>query len=96
MDQGELLARMDGYMRDVRDSTREMRESNREMGEQLVRIDERMAHNERHMNQQSEALAQLIHWVSDLVDESRAQRRALLSILDRFESGGGPSPAGAG
>jgi methyl-accepting chemotaxis protein len=96
MDQEDLLARMDGYMRDVRDSTLEMRDSTHEMREHLARIDERMVHNELHMNQQSEALAQLIHWVADLVDESRAQRRGLLSILDRFESGGGPSPAGAG
>ena len=31
----------------------------------------------------------------DLVAESRAQRQALLAVLDRFQNGGGPAAAGA-
>ena len=36
---------------------------------------------------------QLFAEMRDLREESRAQRNALLAILDRLEHGGGPAPA---
>ena len=70
-----------------------LRESERRYQEQLQITREVIRRNELAFQQGSRLLAELVEKVRESTEETKAQTRALLTVLDRLENSGGEAPA---
>jgi hypothetical protein len=82
---------------EFRDFIREERlrheQSNRRFERWLQAVDRRMEAADRRMEAVERKTDAQIEALRDLIEESRAQRGALLSLIDRLDPGGGPASA---
>ncbi len=110
MDEDEIIRRLDGHLAVANEhmarGNEHMARGNQLWAENRQELREMRVRAERMMQsfldelreqriafrEETEAQREVLR---DLVAESRAQRRALLAILDRFQDGGGAAPAGA-
>ena len=100
----EYLNRIDAHMargNELMDEIREEMRANREervslqefIREQALRMERAAEHQGRELGGIGEAMDRVVEHLDDMGDQVRANTRAVLQLLDRFDGGGGAATA---